>query len=186
MFKSINGGILPCRFTRHSAGFDVFSNEDITIGAGETVLVGLGICLDDDFCFCGGLMHGQEYMSNHYLELHPRSSLRAKGLGGGVGIIDIDYRDEIKMVISNPLCYIKKTQYCDMTIDLDPLDNSKEIHYQIKKGDKIGQLILKRHEGWLLPSEYTKDDKRVGGFGSTDNNIDERNVNASRMMGIIK
>jgi dUTPase len=39
--------------------------------------------------------------------------------------------------------------------------------YAIKKGDKIGQLILKRHEGYLLPAEYTKDEARTGGFGST-------------------
>ena len=32
----------------------------------------------------------------------------------------------------------------------------KNTKYEIKKGDKIGQLILCRHEGWLLPEEYTK------------------------------
>lgn len=36
MFKSLNGGVFPQRATKYSAGFDVFSNEDVTIGAGET------------------------------------------------------------------------------------------------------------------------------------------------------
>ena len=39
--------------------------------------------------------------------------------------------------------------------------------YTILKGDKIGQLVLKRHEGYLLPQEYTLDAERNGGFGST-------------------
>ena len=46
MFKTINGGILPKRFSKYSAGFDVCSNEDIVIVAGETKLIGLGIAID--------------------------------------------------------------------------------------------------------------------------------------------
>lgn len=164
MFKSINGGKLPERATKYSAGFDVFSNEDVVIGAGETVLVGLGICLDwnqIDLIALGNLdCNSVVMMQNYYLELHPRSSLRAKGLGGGVGIIDIDYRHEIKMVISNPIVGLFYQQGWDR---YDLLEE-----YKIKKGDKIGQLILKRHEGYLMPLEYTKDEQRSGGFGSTD------------------
>lgn len=155
MFKSINGGLLPQRATKHSAGFDVFANEDMVIGAGETKLVGLGISLCNNLL---GTIFGEailDFYEKFYLELHPRSSLRANGLVGGVGIIDIDYKNEIKMIIHNPL-----------TIDAD-FDYSYK-NYAIKKGDKIGQLILKRHEGWLLPAEYTKDEERIGGFGSTD------------------
>ena len=151
MFKSINGGQLPQRATKYSAGFDVFANEDAVIGAGETKIVSLGIALDDLW-----MDQKQEfYKEQYYLALHIRSSLRAKGLTSlGTGIIDMDYRDEIKMVIHTPI-------------------NSLHHHipeipiYTIKKGDKIGQLILCRHEGWLLPSEYTKDVERDGGFGST-------------------
>ncbi len=36
----------------------------------------------------------------------------------------------------------------------------------------MGQLILKRHEGLLLPREYTLDIGRVGGIGSTGGYID--------------
>lgn len=172
MFKSINGGILPQRATKYSAGFDVFANEDVTIGAGETVLVGLGIALDE----VGIALYGDSgFETKHYFELHPRSSLRAKGLGGGVGIIDIDYRDEIKMVIHNHITWAITTGYggvrllCKESRDNDILADN----YEIKKGDKIGQLILKRHEGYLMPSEYTKDEDRVGGFGSTGDTISQ-------------
>ena len=159
MFKIINNGTLPKRFTRYSCGFDVFANENIVIGAGETKLIGLGIALDFDAIskeICNAGFDFIEYwLDRHYFELHPRSSLRAKGLGGGVGIIDMDFVNlEIKMVITNPL-----------TIG-DDADFDYKI-FKIKRGDKIGQLILKRHEGYLLPSEYTKDEERTGGFGST-------------------
>lgn len=109
MFKSINGGLLPQRATKYSAGFDVFANEDVTIGAGETVLVGLGIALDgeilsigdnDWFCANDGdeMKDSTAFMATeYYLELHPRSSLRAKGLGGGVGIIDMDFIPKCKI-----------------------------------------------------------------------------------------
>lgn len=180
MFKTINGGQLPQRATKYSAGFDVFANEDVVIGAGETKVIGLGICLDtkeidkiidlyayqksDDRAYFFDRGRRSDFSSNLYLELHPRSSLRVKGLGGGVGIIDMDYRDEIKMVITNPL---QSKQVVENGCNYEVLEYSEDYEYTIKKGDKIGQLILKRHEGWLLSAEYTKDEERNGGFGST-------------------
>lgn len=164
VFALVNGGErLPQRATSFSAGFDVFANEDVEIMAGETVTVGLGIALDKSKHWL--VMGDADAISLHdlqqgyYLELHPRSSLRAKGIGGGVGIIDIDYPDEIKIVLSNSF--------------VPALLNGEIIGYQecalsIKRGDKIGQLILKRHEGYLLPAEYTVNAERTGGFGSTD------------------
>lgn len=163
MFKSINGGQLPQRATKYSAGFDVFANDDVVVGAGETKLVGLGIALDtlglellahSIHCDSKGIDY-ERFAMSHYFALHIRSSLRAKGLTSlGTGIIDMDFTHEIKMVIHYP-------------IDHFSFVNDIPYEYEIKKGDKIGQLILCRHEGWLLPSEYTKDDARNGGFGST-------------------
>lgn len=189
MFKSINGGQLPQRATKYSAGFDVFANEDVVIGAGQTKVIGLGICLDDEYLHknvdvwaghsyrlqANGLaddnhnkflseQHQKNY--NHfasilYFMLCLRSSLGAKGLilPNGHGVIDIDYKDEIKMIIHNP---INSADYM----------SAGEVEWGhkfiIKRGDKIGQLILNRHAGGLLPTEYTKDEERNGGFGSTD------------------
>jgi len=158
MFKSIDGGKLPERATKYSAGFDVFANEDVAIGAGETKLIGLGVALDA-IAISADINLIQ---TANYFELHPRSSLRLKGLGGGVGIIDIDYQDEIKMVVTN---MVSNTHLLEVYQEWAHCNHST---YKIKKGDKIGQLILKRHEGWLLPAEYTKDEERTGGFGSTN------------------
>lgn len=164
MFKKLTEDArLPERATRYSCGFDVFANEDAVIEAGETKLVCLGIALDGEFdIFTNMPKNKAEFMANHYFALHIRSSLRAKGLTSlGTGIIDMDfvYPNEIKMVIHNPF-----TGFDD---DGNPTGGTGWSSYQIKKGDKIGQLILCRHEGWLLPSEYTKDEERNGGFGST-------------------
>ena len=145
MFKSINGGRLPERATKYSAGFDVFANENIMIGAGETKLVSLGIAIDLDrsadldYFKCIGLLE------SYYLHLHPRSSIRLKGIGGGIGVIDIDYKDEIKMVMTAP----------------------SSNQYLVTRGDKIGQMVLMKHEGFIMPVGYTKMQERIGSFGST-------------------
>ena len=174
MFKKLTAdAILPKRQTRFSAGFDVFANEDVVICAGETKLIGLGIAIDKNLLeklipkkvyplpsieadiYWSSVCHN--FFESHYLELHIRSSLRAKGLTSlGTGVIDMDFDQEIKMVINNPIT--------------DPfawLGADDQSEYTINKGDKIGQLILVPHAGHLMPSEYTLDNERVGGFGSS-------------------
>lgn len=137
MFKTIAGGMLPERATTHSAGFDVFSNEDKVVYQGQTALIGLGVAIDTN---------KTASLTDLYFELHPRSSMRLKGITSlGTGIIDIDYPDEIKMVVHN----------------------TAEKPLKIARGDKIGQLILCKHFGSLMPCSYTKNAVRVGGFGST-------------------
>ena len=153
MFKTVNGGKLPERATNYSAGFDVFANENVTVYPGDVHLIGLGIKVNPNMEFLCNRIYGEittmnerEIMSQFYLSLHLRSSMRLKGLSSnGTGIIDFDYRDEIKIVVSNATNQL----------------------ITIRKGDKIGQLIFQRHQGWLMPIEYTKNEKRVGGFGST-------------------
>jgi len=138
MIKTVNGGTIPTKGTKFSAAVDLYANEDVIVYGGNTVVVGLGVSLelDDDI--------DEYFKRTHYMELHPRSSLRVKGLVSGVGIIDMDYADEIKIVISN--------------MNLDPV--------KINKGDRIAQLLLKEHQTHLLGIHSDTD--RSGGFGSTD------------------
>ena len=109
MFKLINGGEkLPTRATRFSAGFDVYSREDKVIGAGCTELIGLGIALDieiknNEF----QIQHYKRNANSHFLELHIRSSLRAKGLTSlGTGVIDLDFVPNCKIgkALNNGYC----------------------------------------------------------------------------------
>ena len=189
MFKKLTpDAILPKRQTLFSAGFDVFANEDKVIAAGQTELIGLGIAIDlaqeSAYEMMGLTVYGSDraivekitkFKSTYYLELHIRSSLRAKGLTSlGTGIIDMDfvYPNEIKMVVHNPICGYEDVEHYEHGTIAMPYGASMfkgELNqaYTINKGDKIGQLILKRHEGYLLPQEYTLDNERMGGFGSS-------------------
>ena len=91
--------------------------------------------------------------SDCYLELSVRSSTPLKHwliLANGVGIIDGDY-------YNNP---DNEGHIYFQLINLSPFD------IQLKKGDKIGQGIIKRFE--VTDDDYKYEKKeRAGGFGST-------------------
>ena len=129
---------LPIIKTEFSAGLDFYSHEYVEIEPQETVVVGLGVrSIFDQSEFENG--------NNKFFLLELRSSLRVKGLTAlGSGIIDMDYQDEWKEVISNL---------------------SKET-YIINKGDRIAQAVMMSHITGTL-DEYKTFDKRVGGLGST-------------------
>jgi len=128
-----NEAIAPKRATIGSAGYDMFSCCDITISPSETKLISLGIQV--------------EFSSDFYLRLAPRSSMDKKGINLLAGVVDSDYRGELKVMLVN---------------------NTSE-HYHIKKGDRICQGILTRiHTPDIEIVEYLSySDRGQGGFGST-------------------
>jgi len=139
MFETVNGGVAPTRATKYSAMVDLYANADVVIDAGETKIIPLGVKVDPDFFVyeiakvqvsAGGevsigdeAISVNEFMKSRYIELHPRSSLRAKGLIVGVGVIDLDYPNELGLIVHNPYRHIE-----------DDMDSGCFI---IKKGDKI-------------------------------------------------
>ncbi|WP_456403531.1 dUTP diphosphatase [Hydrogenimonas sp.] len=150
MFRTIEGGRLPQAQTKASAGYDVCSNEDVVMHPGDRAAIGLGIMIDPEAIneleadFCG------EFATNFYFGLYLRSSMAMRGVSipNGVGIIDMDYADEIKIVME--------------------VSHSREDPLHIRKGDRVGQLILHRHFGTeILNGMYRTNDDRFGGFGST-------------------
>ena len=187
MFKILDEKCSPTKGSKYSAAVDLYAREDIVIGAGETVKVPLGICIDesklekkvnDFYIYEIGRTLDVAFKDSHYLQLEPRSSLRAKGLQAGTGIIDLDYKDEIMIILHNPI------QYIDKTIDINKNEDYIEIDYlgsptprgdgikvkyssffKIKKGDKIAQIIIKEHKSYLFG--IVTEDARSGGFGST-------------------
>lgn len=190
MFKVLVKECEPKRGSKYSACVDLFASEDVVIGAGETKLVGLGVCINIDW---NTVLHDYPSMSNeflktqqnkflksHYLQLMLRSSLGKKGLilPNGVGVIDLDYKDEIKMIIHNPIELIDDIAKIAGTNDTMKIgkkinQHPEEMYYEIKKGDKIAQIILIEHKSYLfgIDSEV----ERNGGFGST-NKKDSENV----------
>lgn len=160
MFKVLDGATAPTRATKYSAMVDLYANADVVIGAGETKIIPLGVKIDIEYIksifttqnYCVHSDTLNEFLSTHFLELHPRSSLRAKGLIIGVGVIDLDYPDEIGLIVHNPILDVSFGVY-----------NGDA--FKISKGDKVAQCTLMEHKGYLMGIE--SDVERSGGFGST-------------------
>lgn len=176
MFKVLDPICQPTRATKYSAMVDLYASDDVVIGAGETKIVPLGVKISEDGLQKSLVNSGREFMDDyfkksHYLELHPRSSLRAKGLIIGVGIVDLDYDLEIGLIVHNPIISSNTSTFSviaetvRVTPNLNGVGNGVEGRFVIKKGDKIAQCTLKEHKGYLLGIE--SDTERSGGFGST-------------------
>ena len=166
---------LPFRKTKASAGYDFQVAEDIIIPSYYTLCNELAAAqitseyCDDEVLTLDKVAFLTKYAGckptlvptgikcempeDMYLELSVRSSCPLKHwliLANGVGIIDADY-------YNNP---DNEGHIFFQIINLSPFD------IVLKKGDTIGQGILKKY--------YVTDDDaaggfRAGGFGSTDN-----------------
>lgn len=186
MFEILDEVCTPKRGTKYSAYVDLFARETIIIGAGETVIVKLGVKLDleklkEDWIKKSGFVFEpieakktliefgfNHFLKSHYLEVALRSSLGAKGLiiANGIGIIDLDYPDEIGLIIHNPfnIEYEEIRREGRLCGEVDIIETIKE-QFKIKKGDKVAQCTLKEHKGYLMG--YETDVVRISGFGST-------------------
>ncbi len=130
---------LPFRATRGSAGADLFAciDEDITIKPNERVLIPTGIAIELQSVETGAF-------------IFPRSSLSSKhgiSLANCVGVIDSDYRGEIKV----------------------PVINHSGTTYTIHDGERIAQMvILPVILPLFIETENLNETERAdGGFGST-------------------
>lgn len=133
-----DGAHLPTYGSLEAAGADLYAclEESVTIAPGETVFIPTGIALEVPKG-CAGLVYA-------------RSSLGTKrGLAPAnkVGVIDSDYRGEIRVV----------------------LFNHGSVPQTIKNGERIAQFII---TPVLTPSytwaeELSQTERASGGFGST-------------------
>lgn len=130
--------IVPAYGSAEAAGADLYAclNEPVTIAPGEVFWVPTGIALEVPKG-CAGLVYA-------------RSSLGAKrGLAPAnkVGVIDSDYRGEIRVVL---------------------LNHSKEPQ-TIQPGERVAQFIITPvlQPAYEEVAELTDTDRGAGGFGST-------------------
>lgn len=185
MFKVLDDVCKPTKGSKYSAAVDLYAREDVVIGAGETVKVPLGVCIDNDklqdlamsetniyFNYTTQEIEDIKYrfLESHYLQLEPRSSLRVKGLIAGTGIIDLDYKDEIMIILHNPVSEHTITWWIDRLALLvgfkTNFNKDNTANYKIPKGEKIAQILLKEHKTYLMGIDTQEE--RIGGFGSTD------------------
>ena len=128
----------PKHQTKFSAGADLIAAEDTIIKPNQTALVSTGYFFSED-----ELSKLQKY--NLVVNLHARSSLAWKKnllLMNGVGVIDADYKDEIKVMYRN---------MGDFPITLE-------------KGERIAQLVPLAYVGGIFE---VVENERSGGFGSS-------------------
>ncbi len=129
---------LPDRGSALAAGYDLFADvtEDVTIEPHETKMIGTGLAMEIPAGYFGGIF--------------ARSGLSAKeGLrpANCVGVVDADYRGEIKVA----------------------LHNDGEVQRVVTPAEKIAQLVVVP----FLPvsfnevKELSDTVRGAGGFGST-------------------
>ena len=83
-----------------------------------------------------------------YGRIAPRSGLAAKNfIDTGAGVIDADYRGEVKVL----------------------LFNHSEVDFEVKVGDRVAQLVLERiyTPEVVVVEELEESVRGAGGFGST-------------------
>ncbi len=129
---------LPERGSDFAAGYDLFANisEDIIIAPHETKMIGTGLAMEIPEGYFGGVF--------------ARSGLSSKeGLrpANCTGVVDADYRGEIKVA----------------------LHNDSEVSRTITPDEKIAQLVVIPFLSvdFNLVSELSDTVRGAGGFGST-------------------
>lgn len=128
---------IPARKSDQAAGYDIFSSEKCFVDPGNRKLVSTDISL--------------AIPEGYYGRVAPRSGLAVKhGIDVGAGVIDSDYRGEVKILICN----------------------NSDKRFFIEQGDRIAQLIITKI---FLPELEVVDNldetaRGSDGFGSTGTN----------------
>ena len=125
----------PERKSLGAAGYDLCACEDAAIPRGGRALVDTGVSV--------------AVPDGTYGRIAPRSGLAVRGIGVGAGVVDMDYRGSVRVLLFN---------HSD---DPEP--------FRVRAGDRIAQLVL---EAIKTPAVRVVDaldatERGDGGFGST-------------------
>ncbi|OJJ62182.1 hypothetical protein ASPSYDRAFT_618263 [Aspergillus sydowii CBS 593.65] len=134
--KLIDTARAPTRGSAFAAGYDMYSAKETVIPAKGKALVDTGIAI--------------AVPEGTYGRVAPRSGLASKHfIDTGAGVIDADYRGEVKVL----------------------LFNFSDVDFTINEGDRIAQLVLERiyTPEVEVVEELAESVRGAGGFGSTGN-----------------
>lgn len=131
--KKLSDLPIPARQTTGAAGYDLQSDKDFTINPMQRVLVPTG--------------YAWEIPMGKVGIIKDRSSMAYKyGISTLAGVIDSDYRDEVKIL----------------------LINLSGLAYKVSKGDRIAQMVIVDHySDELTVVDELGGEDRNGGFGIT-------------------
>jgi dUTP pyrophosphatase len=129
----------PSRSTPQSAGLDLHSAVDMVIPPQQTAIIPTDVAI--------------EPTTDTYAQVCSRSSMAIKGITTVGGVIDRDYRGNIKVILRN---------------------NSNEI-YEVTKKQRIAQMVLQKI--WMpqveVVQELSSTDRNNSGFGSTEKKLNQ-------------
>lgn len=134
--KLVPNAIIPAKGTPVAAGWDLYTTEEVRIPAKTKAIIPTGIAVEIP-------------MNDCYGRIAPRSGLAVKNAFDVLaGVVDIDYRGEIKVIGFN----------------------HGDVELVFKVGDKVAQLIFEKiYDVNLVEADKLNDTERgVSGFGSTD------------------
>ena len=146
-FKKLSDtAIKPFKAHKTDAAFDLFADEDVVIGYGETKLVQTNIAIE--------LPYG------YVADVRPRSGMTLKTkMRVNYGTIDSGYRGSIGIICENSASPRLLNDFSCKLIAAEIL---------VERGDKIAQLVIQKlPEIELLEEELEASDRGVNGFGST-------------------
>ena len=123
----------PALGSELAAGYDLSTPEAIKFAPGErkTIPLGFALALPEEL----------------HARIESRSGLALKGLVVLTGVIDADYRGELKVIMQN---------FSDKT-------------HEFAVGDRVAQLVLRHtiHRPFETVEELSETSRGTGGFGST-------------------
>ena len=133
--KLSSNALLPTMGSRHAAGYDLYAVEDVILPPHGKALVCTGLAIELPF--------------GTYGRIAPRSGLASKFfIDIGAGVIDADYRGELKVLMFN---------------------HSNTV-FNVSMKDRIAQLIIEKIENPEVVEvdalDYTTERGKEG-FGST-------------------
>lgn len=154
--KINENAVLPAYAHDGDAGMDLYAAEDVTIAPGQTVLVKTGL----KFAIPVGFE----------VQIRPRSGISLNTplrIPNAPGTIDSGYRGEICIIMENTSP--ERSDVIGQVFGVGDKGNQKGT-YQIKKGDRVAQMVVARYEKVDFVSVESVEGigkDREGGFGST-------------------
>ncbi|OQE19027.1 hypothetical protein PENSTE_c016G07998 [Penicillium steckii] len=132
--KLVDSASAPTRGSAFAAGYDVYAAKETVIPSKGKAMVDTGIAI--------------AVPEGTYGRIAPRSGLASKHfIDTGAGVIDADYRGEVKVL----------------------LFNHSDVDFPVKQGDRVAQLVLERiyTPEVAVVEELEESVRGAGGFGST-------------------